>query len=187
MSNPFLHVDRGTRQQRRAARGRVGTRNQSRRLRCWQTAGGSRTLGRRWRRSDYSSLVKRPLTRECSPADLNTSSSLGSSGIGCELAAGAARDGAEVEPCIDIAYQEAAEPSFDAYRPPVAVLILAHLVRLRRADSHGHRGDESYTDLTQANWNTNNTQSPASTRLRHRSRSAAARNYSHPSSRSQTG
>jgi hypothetical protein len=37
-------------------------------------------------------------------------------------------------PSIDIAYQETAKPRFDAYRQPVAVLIVKHLVRLRPVD-----------------------------------------------------
>ena len=50
---------------------------------------------------------------------------------------------AKVEcPGIDVAYHEAAEPRFDADRQPIAVLVVEHLVRLRRADTHDQQGEE---------------------------------------------
>ena len=49
-------------------------------------------------------------------------------------------------PGVDIADREPAEPRFDTDRQPVAVLIVKHLVRLRRADTHNHR-EERHTSL----------------------------------------
>jgi hypothetical protein len=50
-------------------------------------------------------------------------------------------------PGVDIAYREATLPRLDPDRQPVAVLIVNHLMRLRRADAHGHRGEERHTSL----------------------------------------
>jgi len=46
---------------------------------------------------------------------------------------------------VDVADREAAEPGFETDREPVAVLVVEHLVRLRRADPNSCHGKKSNT------------------------------------------